>query len=73
MNLPAASRQGIIMGLLIIFSALVMRNSALPCPSPDGLSAFWRIKKIHVRFMPYVAKFKILELFLGNVKKSTEL
>jgi len=37
------------------------------------LSAFWRIKKIHVRFMPYVAKFKILELFLGNVKKSTEL
>ena len=51
MNFPTARSPGIIMGLLIIFSPLAAWNSPLLCPSPDGLSAFWRIKKIHVYFM----------------------
>ena len=56
------------MGLLIIFSALAMRNSRLPCPSPDGLSAFWRIKKIHVRFICDKKSIEIKNNFLLQLR-----
>ena len=50
MNLSAASRRGIIIELLIMFSPLVAGNAPLPCPptgglsAPDDLSAFLPIK-----------------------------
>jgi len=37
MNLPAASRRGIIMELLIIFSAAA-ENTLFPCPPFGGLN-----------------------------------